>query len=96
MPDPATVPLRSLPRWRCHKLVDADRIEEIIHADGAVTLTLSEGAQIVVTKAWDRRHRPKVGGYFVRYDDGYESYSPAEAFDAGYTRVPPAQDQQEP
>lgn len=27
-----------------------------------------------------------IGGYFIRYDDGYESYSPKEAFESGYAR----------
>ena len=45
----------------------------------------------------DRRHRPccptgtpsttpHVGGYYVLYEDGYESFSPAKAFEEGYTR----------
>ena len=29
----------------------------------------------------------KSGGYYVRYPDGYESWSPAEAFEEGYTLV---------
>jgi hypothetical protein len=28
-----------------------------------------------------------VGGYFVVYDDGYTSYSPAAAFESGYSRI---------
>ena len=28
-----------------------------------------------------------VGGYFVVYKDGYESFSPAEPFESGYTRI---------
>ena len=34
-----------------------------------------------------RKHRPESGGYFVVYKDGYESFSPAEAFEDGYTLV---------
>lgn len=34
-----------------------------------------------------RKHSPKVGGYFVVYPDGYQSWSPEEAFESGYTRV---------
>lgn len=83
------LPLPHLPRWLCHKMVDADRIVELIYADGALTMRLSEGAQVVVSKAWDKQHSPAVGGYFVRYDDGYQSYSPAKAFEEGYSRVPP-------
>jgi hypothetical protein len=33
------------------------------------------------------KHNPQVGGYFVEYDDGYHSFSPAEAFEAGYTLI---------
>ena len=31
------------------------------------------------------RHEPKEGGYYVVYPDGYLSWSPAEAFESGYT-----------
>jgi len=34
------------------------------------------------------KHKPEVGGYFVQYEDGYKSYSPAKAFEEGYTRLP--------
>lgn len=34
-----------------------------------------------------RKHNPKVGGYWVQYEDGYESFSPAEAFESGYTLI---------
>ncbi len=34
-----------------------------------------------------RKHQPKIGGYFVVYKDGYKSFSPAEAFEEGYTRI---------
>ena len=28
---------------------------------------------------------PEVGGYYVVYEDGYKSFSPAGAFESGYT-----------
>ncbi len=31
------------------------------------------------------KHTPEVGGYFVQYKDGYKSFSPAAAFEEGYT-----------
>lgn len=31
------------------------------------------------------KHKPEIGGYFVQYDDGYSSFSPAKAFEEGYT-----------
>ena len=30
-----------------------------------------------------------LGGYLVVYDDGYVSWSPAKAFEEGYTRIDP-------
>ena len=40
-----------------------------------------------VTQTYLNKHEPKVGGYFVVYDDGYKSWSPADAFEGGYTRI---------
>jgi hypothetical protein len=31
------------------------------------------------------KHSPQVGSYYVRYENGYESCSPAKAFEDGYT-----------
>ncbi|EPJ3208563.1 hypothetical protein JGC44_21260 [Salmonella enterica subsp. enterica serovar Derby] len=39
---------------------------------------------IEVGRARVAGHQSEVGGYFVRYEDGYESYSPVEAFEKGY------------
>jgi hypothetical protein len=49
-----------------------------------------EGAEFpsfVVSAEYLAKHKPEVGGYFVVYTDGYESYSPAKAFEEGYTRT---------
>ena len=40
-----------------------------------------------------RKHEPKAGGYFVVYNDGYKSYSPAQAFEEGYTLIGDAEAQ---
>ena len=40
-----------------------------------------------VNQEYIRKHNPKVGGYYVVYKDGYKSFSPADAFEEGYTRV---------
>ena len=34
-----------------------------------------------------RKHRPVAGGYYVVYKDGYKSFSPAKAFEEGYTPI---------
>ena len=41
------------------------------------------GSGVVVSAAYVAKHDPQVGGYYVLYPDGYESWSPAEAFRAG-------------
>jgi hypothetical protein len=40
---------------------------------------------IVVNADYMRKHNPQPGGYWVQYQDGYESWWPAEAFESGYT-----------
>jgi hypothetical protein len=35
-----------------------------------------------------KKHRPQVGGYYVLYEDGYHSFSPAPAFESGYSLIP--------
>lgn len=42
---------------------------------------------IAVDANWYRKHDPQKGGYYVVYEDGYVSFSPAEAFEGGYTRI---------
>ncbi len=44
-------------------------------------------APFTVDQDYVRKHNPQVGGYYVQYKDGYKSYSPAEAFDDGYTLI---------
>jgi hypothetical protein len=67
-------------RYRCHKVVEAAKIL-LVDDTG---LELADGASVGTTPEWLHRHRPEVGGYFVRYEDGYLSYSPARAFESGY------------
>lgn len=55
---------------------------------GAHLFIVEEGfAPIPVTADWYRKHNPQAGGYYVMYKDGYTSYSPAQAFEEGYTLV---------
>lgn len=42
---------------------------------------------IAVDEDWYRKHSPQSGGYYVVYEDGYTSYSPAAAFESGYSPV---------
>lgn len=38
-----------------------------------------------VNHAYVEKHKPAAGGYFVVYDDGYQSFSPGKAFEEGYS-----------
>lgn len=78
-----------------HKRVQAGKIlfmakDEI---NDRLMLHINSMANILpVPLAFLDRHKPENGGYYVRYADGYESYSPAKAFEEGYTLVREGQD----
>jgi len=89
-----------MPKYRSHKEVWALKIKEIVfdsdlakgvnrETDGSATITPEEKgyALFKVDQAYVTKHRPKVGGYYVVYKDGYESWSPADAFEGGYTKI---------
>ncbi len=42
---------------------------------------------IEVSPEYMQKHNPQAGGYYVVYEDGYASWSPAKAFEEGYTRL---------
>jgi hypothetical protein len=81
MDDAAT----GLPRWKCHKEVFADKIVGTACAGRELFLRL--GGFVRLGHDLQTRGAPIIGGYYVRYLDGYESWSPADAFEDGYTRV---------
>lgn len=78
-----------------HKVVEASKItaeETTQHAD-KINLTLEDGTVEGVFTEWFKIHTKDgehslVGGYLVKYADNYTSWSPAEAFEGGYTEVP--------
>lgn len=85
-----------MPKYRCHKEVWALKIAEVIdptkpgnESDGSRVLRF-EGATYApmrVPHSYVRKHDPQAGGYYVVYEDGYASFSPAKAFEDGYTRI---------
>jgi hypothetical protein len=84
-----------MPRYKCHKEVYAlkiDRIDRRPFGEAGVehTLVFAESgfAPLIVGLDYIEKHQPKAGGYYVVYDDGYKSFSPAKAFEEGYTRLP--------
>lgn len=76
-------------RWKSHKIVTAGKIVAIVDYPLSSELTVlndkDEPVRFGVSKEYREKHKPQVGGYWVRYMDGYESFSPAEAFEDGYT-----------
>lgn len=81
-------------QYKSHKVVEAAKIIEIRRKGVQPLLdrnVLEFGAPGLefehVTDGWLERHAPTIGGYFVRYEDGYTSFSPADAFEKGYTEV---------
>lgn len=83
--------------YRCHKVVRAARILNI--TDGTARSAFPGGSWLLwfgqslaeaieVSAEWFGKHQPVCGGYYVVYDDGeYASFSPARAFESGYTVV---------
>lgn len=92
--------MTEMPRYKCHKEVHALKIKAVTHnsvlaqlsgneSDGsALIVPEDEGyAEFRVDAEYVRKHNPQPGGYYVVYSDGYKSFSPAEAFEDGYTRL---------
>lgn len=81
-----------MPRYKCHKRVWALKIQGISRSEEtgrALIYPVELGyAPIEVTEEYLQKHQPKSGGYYVVYEDGYKSFSPAEAFESGYTPIP--------
>ena len=79
-------------KYKCHKEVEAAKIAAIEPpADRLQTgnwkLSFGDAGWVSVAPSWMGKHTPEVGGYYVRYAGGYESFSPADVFEAGYTAI---------
>lgn len=96
----AEKPEEAVPRYRSHKVVYALKIGEFL----ASTMTengigvfrpedQSLGIDCVYTsRGWLSRFAATDSdlGYWVQYEDGFESWSPSEAFENGYQRLQPS------
>ena len=85
-----------MPRYRSHKEVWALKIKAVVdptepgnETDGSRILEFWDRryAPMRVNHEYVRKHSPQAGGYYVVYPDGYKSWSPAEAFEDGYSLV---------
>lgn len=80
--------VNDLPQYKCHKVVRAGRIHSCI--GGVLSVQVGNAKAVVefdVGREWVKKHQPERDGYFVVYEDGYQSYSPAAAFEAGYSLI---------
>ena len=78
-----------LPRYRCHKDVWALKIKAVIPNPRGFELHFENERYVPheVSSEWVVKHKPGSDGYFVVYADGYQSYSPAKAFEEGYSLI---------
>ena len=93
-PKDVSRPLAELPRWQSHKVVQAARVTGVSegslpeglfvwHLEGGFSISVDEDLAGRVP----RGTFSPIGGYLVLYEDGFRSWSPAEAFEAGYLRI---------
>lgn len=82
---------QEMPKYKCHKEVWALKIESIkqVDSDGNAEITPADKgfAPFVVEGEYTEKHKPHAGGYYVVYEDGYKSFSPAAAFEGGYRKA---------
>lgn len=86
-----------MPKYKCHKEVWALKIKSIVRdgegenreSDGSAIITPEEEgyAPFRVEGDYLHKNKPFVGGYYVVYKDGYKSFSPADAFEDGYSKL---------
>jgi len=80
-----------MPKYKCFKEVHALKILGIsLPQNAALDAELAfeqPFAPKLMQREWLDKHNPEVGGYLVVYKDGYESFSPAKAFEEGYTKI---------
>lgn len=83
---------KPIPKYVCHKEVRALKITNVEWVGAEQKYMLHFGASgfepVAVSKEWVDGKGPRAGGYYVQYQDGYTSFSPAKAFEEGYTAVP--------
>lgn len=78
---------KPLPEYVCHKTVNAAKITSMRALDNGNWLLVFGEINLTIEKdvKWAAKFAPATGGYYVVYADGYASFSPAKAFEEGYT-----------
>lgn len=78
-----------MPCYRSHKTVRALKIVRVLGVTGKPNsrILVPEDVNydnVGVDHNFVAKHKPFAGGYFIVYKDGYQSFSPAQAFEDGY------------
>lgn len=93
------LPAVQMPRYKSHKDVWALKIASVhrLTEHDAEGRDILMGAELMfvdpaylprtVSPAYVMKHDPRPNTYYVVYADGYESCSPAKAFEEGYARI---------
>lgn len=84
-----------MPRYKSHKIIEAAQIVSLGPQDGGplfVKVEWGDGETatrtvVEVPEDFFARGVPALNDYLVKYEDGYLSWSPAKAFEEGYTRI---------
>ena len=80
-------------RFKCHKVVSAAKISEILDDSHGLSVTLQHPdveemtLPYVIAPEMMARYTPQVGDYVVLYDGDYVAISPKSAFESGYSPV---------
>ncbi len=82
--------MQGLPKYKCNKVVEAVKILNFGQDDEGKRHIIADRPNIppfpISLHYWNK-HMPQIGGYYVRYEDGYESFSPAKSFEDGYSEI---------
>lgn len=74
-----------MPKYRCHKEVWALEIDSVF--GNKLTFRDKGYASITCDPTMFLRGIPTPGDFYIVYEDGYKSFSPAKAFKEGYKRL---------
>ena len=79
-----------MPKYESHKIVHALKIENlVINHNGSIDLFFESPFSPINLErdVLKNKPTPQIGFYYVVYKGGYFSFSPSDAFEAGYTRM---------
>lgn len=89
-----SIPVSAMPLYLSHKKVRALKIKKVYDTAPNLTVLTFEGISEddADTVSFTPEHlqgkpAPQSGWYMVVYENGYISFSPADAFEDGYTRI---------